>query len=166
MFSRNRLSRGGFFLIPALAVSGCTGPEPREMGVIGYHLTFSVAAYTWIIVSLVTLVSKKLGRPSMVIPQRQIDGQLATAALVAVALSVILSAAVPHASYPIFSVIPLVEWSLLQLFSFLVLPFMAILVLLAYLITLLPPLRKHRPWTPTIAVVLHWLFCAHLFLVR
>ena len=84
---------------------------------------------------------------------------------ISVILSVILFVVFPYDVYPIVSKSPLVEWPSLQLYSFIILPIIAIYVLLAYLITAIAVMRKYRPYTLTIAVALHWLFCAHFFLI-
>lgn len=150
-------------LIPLLG--GCEGPTPRQAGIVHCNVSFSVAVYSWLIVSLVSLVHRKLGRDSMVSPQRLLLYQLGVAVVISACLSVVLFS-IPCGTYWLFSKSPIVEWSSLQLASFLYLPFIIGYVLLAYLITLLPVARRCRPYSLSIAVVLHWLYCAHFFLVR
>ena len=150
-------------LLVLALIQGCTGPDADEMGVIGLNLTFSVAVYSWLMITLVSRIFRKLGRESMVIPPRQLSRQLGAFILLSVAMSFFLFSMDRQDIYWIFSTAPIDEWPLLQLSSFLVLPFIAVYVLLAYLITLVPPMRKLRPWNLTIAMIIHWLFCAHFF---
>jgi hypothetical protein len=133
---------GRFHVLLVLAfLTGCTGPDADEMGIIGLNLTFSVAVYSWLMITLVSRVFKKLGRESMVISPQRLSRQLGAFILLSVALSIFLFSLDRHDTYWIFSTAPIDEWSLLQLFSFMILPFIAAYVLLAYLITLIPPLR-------------------------
>jgi hypothetical protein len=152
-------------ILLTLVLSGCEGPKPRQAGVICLNLTFSVAIYSWLIISLVSLVYRKLRRDSMAIPQRLLLYQLGVAIVVSAGLSSVLFS-IPFDTYLVFSRTPLVEWRSLQLYSFLFLPFIVAYVLLAYLITLLPSMRKLRPYTLSVAVIIHWLYCAHYFVVR
>jgi len=148
-------------LLPIL--SGCEGPKPYQTGLICCNLTFSVAVYSWLVLSLMSVVCGKLGRDS--IPQRLHLYQLAVAVVISVGLSLFLSAT-PWHTFPVFSRSPLEEWWWLQFYSFLFLPFIAGYVLLAYLITMPSTMRKYRQYSLAVVVAIHWLFCAHFFLLR
>ena len=149
----------------AWTLTGCSGPDPPEMGIIGLNLTFSVAVYSWLIITLVSRLFRKLGRETMVIPQRSLSRQLRAIMVLSTGLSLFLFSFYRSDIYWIFSKAPVDEWPLLQLSSFLVLPIIAVYVLLAYLIILIPPMRRYRPWNLTIVIIIHWLFCAYFFLL-
>ena len=146
-------------------LTGCSGPEADEMGIIGLNLTLSVALYSWLMITLVSRVFRKLGRESMVIPKQWLSRQLGAIIPLSIALSFFLFTQDRHEIFWIFSTAPVDEWPLLQLFSFLVLPVIAVYVLLAYMITLIPALKRYRKWNLTIIIVIHWLYCAHFFFV-